>query len=438
MLNSIKKRFLSILPILFINIASAQQFETPKVLKLLVDQSFQKYPRVAELNEMIKLNVVRVSLGKTAYLPVLNGDLSYRMMYPTPAITFPDGSGGTKEIHFQPIDNYNAGINLAQPIVDLRVPAMLNKAKSELETTQDNLEGYKIKLAYQVAQLYYAIIFLNKSIFVQEDQIRLLRTTLDQIGVRVKNGDALNYDLVSTQVKYTNAENFHTELQAQLDKQYNVLGMLTGVSGNTYLNDTTFNAYVFSISTDSVVAQAYRNNPELIIANDRIKTAGWDILTAERSRMPVLNLQAGLGYKNGYMPDINTIAFNYYVGLGLTIPILPASRPYYQKKMAVINQNTFKLALETQKVNLNKDLLNAINDIHKNQKKLASADTLIKQAQLAMDLATDRYKYGVMTNLDLLTAMTNYKDAQLSQLQFEYNLLLSRMDLCQLAGLRWW
>ncbi|MDO9257399.1 MAG: TolC family protein [Bacteroidales bacterium] len=76
--------------------------------------------------------------------------------------------------------------------------------------------------------------------------------------------------------------------------------------------------------------------------------------------------------------------------------------------------------------------------IQKNQKKLAGANTLIRQAQLAQYLATERYKFGVITNLELLTAVSNFKDAQLSQLQFEYNLLLSRMDLCRLTGLRWW
>ena len=126
------------------------------------------------------------------------------------------------------------------------------------------------------------------------------------------------------------------------------------------------------------------------------------------------------------------------MGVGVTIPILSTSRPGFQRKLAVINHDASKLALETQKVILNKDLLNAMDDIRRNLKKLASADTLIKQAQMAHNLATDRYKFGVITNLELLTAVSNFKEAQLSQLQFEYNLLLSRMDLCRLAGVRWW
>jgi outer membrane protein TolC len=177
---------------------------------------------------------------------------------------------------------------------------------------------------------------------------------------------------------------------------------------------------------------------DIRIADAKLKLAGWDILTAERSKLPSVNLLAGAGYKNGFMPNIDVVNFNYFVGLGVTIPILSASRPGFRQKMAVITRDATQHALETQKATLNKDLLNALDDIQKNQKKLSSADGLIKQAKLANELAADRYKFGVITNLDLLTAVSNLSDAQLSKLQFEYNLLLSRMDLCRLAGLRWW
>ena len=421
---------------LFLNILPAQEIAVPASLKLLVDQSFQKYPRVGEMSEMVKMSEVKVTLGKAGYLPVASGDLSYRRQYPTPAIQFPTGQGQFQEVRIQPADNYNASVSLAQPLLDFRTPVAVNKAKSDLETSKDNLESFKLQLTYQVAQVYYSIIFLNKSLVVQQEQINLLQSTLQQIGVKVKNGDALTYDLVSTQVKYTNAENFYTDLTTQLNKQYNVLGMLTGMNGHGYLNDTVVSQATFITTTDSIIALAFRNNPEIKIAGDKINSAAWDIVSANRNRLPTMNLLAGLGFKNGFMPEIDAAKFNYYIGAGVTIPIMAASRPGLQKKLATINLNASKLALESQKVNLNKDLLNALDDIQKNQKKLSSADTLIRQAQLAQDLATDRYKYGVITNLDLLTSLTNFKDAQLSRLQFEYNLLLSRMELCRLAGIR--
>ncbi len=430
--------FIVIIIPLFWKILSAQEVVVPYSLKKMVDQSFQNYPRVGEMSDLVRMSEVKVSFGKAGYLPVAGGDLSYRRQYPTPAIQFPTGGGQYQEVKIQPADNYNASVSLVQPLVDLRTSATINKAKSDLETSRDNFESFKIQLAYQVAQIYYSIIFLNKSLVVQQDQIGLLGTTLKQISVKVKSGDALTYDLVSTQVKYTNAENFYTDLSTQLSKQYNMLNMLTGNTGTAYQKDTVVDQSTFSVATGSIISLALQNNPEIIIAGDKIKSAGWDIVSANRDYLPTLNFLAGVGYKNGFMPEIDVPKFNYFVGAGVSIPILAASRPGLQKKMATINLNASKLALESQKVTLNKDLLNAMDDIQKSRKKLSGADTLIRQAQLAMDLASDRYKYGVITNLDLLTSITNYKDAQLSRLQFEYYLLISRMELCRLAGVRWW
>ncbi len=425
-----------IISFLFCYLLPAQTIVAPAALKQLVEQSFQKYPKVDEMNAVVRMNEVKVDLGKAGYLPVAGGDVSYRRQYPTPSIDFPVAPGKSEEIKFLPADNYNASVSIAQPLIDLRTAATVNKAKSDLVTSKDNLEGFKHQLSYQVAQIYYAIIFLNRSLHVQQEQINLLQTTLKQIGVKVKNGDALSYDLVSTQVKYTNAENFYTDLTTQVNKQYNMLNMLTGNHGTAYLGDTIVNQTAFKLATDSVFAMAFRNNPDLKIADDKIKSAAWDIVSANRTRLPTMNLQAGLGYKNGFMPTIDAAIFNYSIGVGVTIPIIGASRPGMQKKLAIIGLDASRMALETQKATLNKDVLNAMDDIQKNQVKLASSDTLIRQAQLALDLATDRYKNGVITNLDLLTSLTNYQDALLSRLQYDYNLLLSRMELCRLAGIK--
>ena len=81
---------------------------------------------------------------------------------------------------------------------------------------------------------------------------------------------------------------------------------------------------------------------------------------------------------------------------------------------------------------------NSLQDMQVNEKKLKSSVDLVTQARSALELATIRYKDGVNTSLDLLSSQTNYQNALLSQLQFEYNLLLSKINLSQLTGTKWW
>lgn len=415
-----------------------QSSQIPGNLEKLVEQSFIKYPRVEEMNDQVKLSEMRVTLGKSGYWPIANGDISYRRTYPTDPISIPSGQGKTGEIHILPPDNYNAGITLVQPLIDLKTPANINRSKSELTTSMDNLEGFKLQLAYQVAQFYYGIIFLDRSIEVQHRQLHLVQSNINQVQIKIKNGDALVYDLVSMQVRSTNIENYKTELLNQRNKQYNMLNMLTGNSGYVYISDTMITDNWFNLATDSILAEAAVNNFDLKTAHDKIESARWGVVSNERLGWPTFNLIGGTGYRNGFLPDINQIRFNYYIGAALTIPIFSASRPVIQKKMALINLDASNHALETQRVTLNKDILNALDDMKKNQLKLSSSDTLIDQATMALKLGNERYKNGVITTLELLTAQTNYQDALLARLQYEYNLLLTKLEINRLAGKRWW
>lgn len=408
----------------------------PLDLKELVKQSFQKYPKIESLTLLVNLNDEQVKLSKAGYLPSANGNLSYRRLYPTPTITIPLSTPVGLQLF--PADNFNAQVDVVQPIIDFNTRTKIGKAKTNLAMASDNLEGLKIQLAYQIAQVYYSIIFLNKSLIVQQQQLELLNANLKQIKVKIENGYALKFDLLSTQVQYTNTENFLIDLQTQRGRQYNTLNMLTGHSDSNYVNDSTINQYVFEVGKDSLIAKASSNNNDIKIANDKIEISKWDISAANNLRMPTMNLLAGAGFKNGFVPNIATNKFNYYAGVGISIPILPVSRPSIQKHMAEINMSISQSDLKTQSQTLSTSILNTLQEVKKNEKKLFTSDDLIQQAHSALNLAIQRYKEGVNTNLDMLSAQTNFQNAQLSKLQIQYNLLISKMDLSQLMGNQWW
>lgn len=431
-----KKTFLLVI-FLFIGFVYPQEIGVPDFLKKLTGDSFTNYPKLKEMAGFTNLSNIKVDMAKAGYLPIARVDASYMTLNPISKISIPMGPQ-VKEFQIMPNDNYSAMLNISQPILDFKTSSSIDKALSDVTVSNDNFESFKSQLAYQIAQVYFNIIFINKSINVQQLQLNLIKANLNLIETKIKNGDALKYDLVSTQVRFTNVDNFNVELKNQLNKQYNILNMLTGNTGNGYIADTTINLNYFNLSADSVFSAAQKENHELIIARDKIASSVWDITLAEKSMLPSLNFTAGIGYKNGYMPEMNDIAFNYSAGIGLSIPILSPSRPGIQKEMALVAVENSKSALETQKLTLSKDILNSLDDISKNKKKLGSTDTLIAQAQMALDLATERYKMGVITNLDLLSAQTNYQDAQLSRIQVEYNLLLSKIELNRLSGKRWW
>jgi outer membrane protein len=433
-----KTRFFLLLTILIFlgkeGVSQSTTTPTPAQLTELVNKAIANYPKLKEANEYVNLSEARKDLAYGAYMPVISGDASYRYGKPTPSISIPISATETKEIQFIPANNFDVGLKLQQPIWDFgRTGATIKKAKSEVAAQKDNLEAATNTLAYQVAQVYYGIVFLNKSVDVQNEQIKLLEANEKLIGDKIKNGDALKFDLLSTQVKKNMALNRLIDLQTQLKKQYDMLNMVTANTGYDYITAKDAEGNLFS--ADAVNAD---NNLDIKVLNDRLETANWDVKIAKRGWLPQLFANANAGYRNGFVPDINKLLFNYSAGVGLNIPIFSSARPNYQTKIAKINLQANTYALEAQKLTLNKDIAQAKNDVQATQSKLVNYELQVSQANEALGLANSRYKGGVITNLELLTAQTNLQDAQLGKIQLEYNLLLSKLDLNRIGGTKFW
>ncbi len=415
-------------------VVSAQTTPAPAQLTELINKAMDNYPKLKEASEYVNLSEAKKDLAYGAYMPVISGDANYRYGKPTPSIRFPIGNGVFQEVSFLPANNFDVGLKVQQPIWDFgRTGANVQKSKSDIATSKDNLESAKNTLAYQVAQVYFGIVFLNKSVDVQNEQIKLLEANEKLISDKIKNGDALKFDLLSTQVKKNSAQNRLIDLQTQLRKQYDMLNMVTANTGYDYITAKDSNGSLFN--ADVVNAD---NNLDIKVLNDKLATSNWDVKIAKRGWLPQLVANVSAGYKNGFVPDINKLLFNYNVGVGLNIPIFSSARPNYQTKIAKINLQASTYALEAQKLSLNKDIAQAKNDVDATSRKLKNYELQIDQANEAVSLANTRYKGGVITNLELLTSQTNLQDAQLGKIQLEYNLLLSKLDLNLIGGTKFW
>ncbi len=63
---------------------------------------------------------------------------------------------------------------------------------------------------------------------------------------------------------------------------------------------------------------------------------------------------------------------------------------------------------------------------------------LLEQANKALTLAQSRYRNGVITYLDLQNAQTSLLEAQLSRIQYQYQLSLAGLELMHLSGQEFW
>ncbi|MGN6419050.1 MAG: TolC family protein [Pseudobacter sp.] len=419
---------------LVIALAPAMAQESPvrdEQLKSLIQAAVTNYPRIKEMEEQLKADGVKESIIKAGYLPTVNTNISYRFDAPVAKAEFPLPTGPAT-IQFTPYNNYNAALNVQQLIYDFgRTKLKLGKNDAEHSLNIENLDNSKNAIAYQVAQLYYNIQFYQKAIQVQTDQLSSLTENERLIKARIKNGDALEYDLLTTQVRTANATNRLTDLQSQLEKQYVLMQWLsaTDAHGKILARDS------YDELTLLMDAGDWKNiNPEAKLIRKRLDVYQYDLKESAVESRPSLTGTASGGVRNGFQPDIDQFRLNGSVGVGLNIPILSGDRPKLRQKLTQVQIDATKASLTTLENTIRKDLATVQEDFRNLQEKIKNTSVLVSQAERAYSLAQVRFKEGLITNVELLSAQTNVEDAKLQLVQLQYQTQLDKLESHKVVG----
>jgi outer membrane protein len=273
---------------------------------------------------------------------------------------------------------------------------------------------------------------------VQDSLLFTLFESKKLIDSRVKNGDALELDALTVKNNIDNANNRKADLQNMLDKQMNLLYYTVGQTSIKTNTQTNFDFNVGSSLVDSATATAQKFNPDIQITKLKIEQAKHDISVNKAAALPVLSLNGALGYKNGYQPDIFQVRFNYLVGVNLSVPLYQGGRYLKQTKVAESTLLQNQLSLESTNNALRRDIAQAIDDIKLNEEKVKNTTSMVQQAELALKIAKSRYTNGTIIYVELFTAQNNLQNAQLSKLQYEYQLCIAKIELTRLTGAAYW
>ena len=101
---------------------------------------------------------------------------------------------------------------------------------------------------------------------------------------------------------------------------------------------------------------------------------------------------------------------------------------------AQVNEKIAQLTTDQLKLSLDNDLM-ASFDIYNLRKQLvAIAATKLQAAELNLDLATERYKNGALSAIDLRIVQENFRNAALEHYQAIFNSIASKVDLVRITG----
>lgn len=434
-----------ILAFLLINSLCFAQQANSTILNKLVNQAIDYSARIKEQNQNILLGETKTSLLIAQQKPIVSSEVGISRIDPAAKAQFAGPIPST--LQFQPNMNYNANVGASYVLFDWgKQLASIEKSKLETNLYKISTEAIKSAIAYQVASLYYSVIFTKKAMEVQNEQINLINQNSILVDNKLKQGDAIEYDKIALEVRLSNANTRLVELQSQMSRQLIYLSNLVGYDVTSDMQNVEGFDLNTIVNIDNAMENAQKNNTDLKLINQRNEILSFEQKMIDLSMKPSLTASAQAGIRNGYLPRINgelpplneDFRFNSVLGIKLVVPIYNGHKKDIMTQQVNIMMNTLKHSAEIVNQTLERDLQLAQNDLQLAQSKLVSAQKNIEQADYALKLATSRFKNGLLTSIEIEKAQTDLKDSQFVKLQYQYQITTAQLEINRISGLIFW
>ncbi|MGO9480517.1 MAG: TolC family protein [Candidatus Kryptoniota bacterium] len=441
-----KSRFSIILSIIILSISTSafSQIEVPErgttspdslTLEASIQKALQTNPEILQAAHSVDVYESRVDESKSSYYPDASADLAYARLGPASAISF-FGEG----FQLYPLNTWDEHLGIEGTIYDFnKRNKSVDLAASQVTTAQDRLELAKDGLSYRTIQTFYAILFLEKSILVQDEEIKNLNDHLLMTQKKVQAGSATDFDVLTTQVRVAAAENSKINLQNNLENTKVAFRQIVGLPADSPVNLAgEFTEAPVALNADSLISLALDNRVEMKVANDQLSTAQMQYKVASSTNNPTLNASLMWGLKNGFFPDETSMRGNFVAGVQLAVPIFDGFREKNLEEEAGAGIRVSEDYRNNMAEQIKADVQKGISDARSSMDRINMTAITVEQAKSAVEQARVRYQAGTVTNLDLLDAETSLSEAELMQIQALYQFVISSYELDQALGEKVW
>ncbi|WP_266203355.1 TolC family protein [Pontibacter kalidii] len=343
-------------------------------------------------------------------------------------------------VTFTPAYTSNAVISASQLLFDGSYLIGLKAAKTYTELSRKNTTQSEIEVAEQVSKAYYSVLVSGERMELLEQNIIRLDTLLFQTRIMFENGVAEKLDVDRLRVQLNNLKVEHQKTQRLLQLSENLLKFQMGLpQRQPVLLTDKLEEVDIDMSQLHPQHFDYSNRIEYSLLETQQNLAELDLRNTRSGYLPKLYLNARYGYNaaSNEFKEITTTS-NYleygYAGVQLRVPIFDGLRKHYQIQQSKITLENTKLGFETlrQSIDLeleqaSTELTNALDVLKAQQENLTLAEDIARVAKI-------KFQEGVGSNLEVVTAETDLREAQTNYYAAMYDALVAKVNLEKATG----
>lgn len=395
---------LRVLPLIsFISLATAVLAQAPEQLTLdgYFSAALQRSETTAIQLQQIQQAEEVYRQANAALLPTISGAVTYTWQDPLPAGSPSNPSNLTQQ--------HVSRITATQPLFrGMREYAALRQTRDLLSAQRQDYHQAKVSLYKDVIQNFYTVLALESDLRNYQEEIRLNREREKDIRARVRIGRSRDSELLNEQSIISSLRATVEQLRGQLRVARQAFAFLSGLDARTALYDT--NRLPSTLEPLPAYLAGILQRPDVHAAQQRLVAASEGIAIARGEHYPSLDLNANYYLERpGYLDNSK-----WDVQLALTIPLYAGGSVQSKVREAGTVRNQAELT-QSQVLRLaDQEIRSFYQSVEANLSQLQALTRATAAAKKSYQAQVRDYQLGLVTNLDVLTALTEYQQNQRS------------------------
>jgi len=332
-------------------------------------------------------------------------------------------------------DRRSAGVTLSYLLYDFGArSANLENARQILVATRATQDRTIQSVLLDAVQAFYQVQATLASLDAAIESEQVASESLAAAQARYDAGSATRADILQAQTAYSQAMLNRISTDGKLKNEQGGLANMIGLDANRKVLLVPANVAAIPADFEGDVAQmieeARRMRPDLQAMAAQVKAAEASVDIARSSGRPTVNLSAASSQINSSGNNSN----NSQLGINLNVPIFSGYSPTYRTQAAKAQVEARAAQMERLRLQVALDVWTSYQNLTTATQSLRTTADLLDSARQSERVVLGRYKAGIGSILDVLSAQSALASARQQRVQSIFNWNISRTILAQSMG----
>jgi len=377
---------------------------------------------VATQGELIRQAEEHYKQANSALRPTVNGVASYTRQDPIPA--------GELSTSTSPNRQSLARITATQPLFrGFREFAALRQTQALLGAQDQDYRNARTQLFMDVTQNFYTVLSIEQDLKNFGEEINQNIDREKELNGRVRIGRSRIGEVLFVQSTISTLRAQVEQLQAQLGTAREAFAFLSGLASTTLLRDTEDLPANLEPLDDYLARLELR--PDVSASRQRLSAAQENTKVARGAHLPSLDLNA-----NRYLERTGNLRGSTWdVGIALTVPIYAGGLLQSKVSEAVSQRTQAELSASQVSRQAEQEIRSIYQSVVFDRSQLDALEKATESARKNYEAQRRDYRLGLVTNLDVLQALTAFQENQRALDRARYTSKLDYLKL-QAAAVR--